>query len=143
MLFMRKSDQISANPEVAIKYTLPFEWGRLQVSEAADQAYGFVPLVPNVLKGDQEIKIPKDSMFKGRTDILILGPDEHEDASLPFGLPPDIAAILGSVSIDFAKDRSIIKAATGQTNSELADDILHGIAAQAGIEIEELDENVQ
>jgi hypothetical protein len=66
-----------------IKYTVPFEWGRLRVTESANEAYGLVPLTPSFIKGDTEISPSIEMGSLPPTNVLLVGPSEVSKENLP------------------------------------------------------------
>ena len=71
-------EKLPLRPErdVALEYTIPFEWGNLAVSQAAHNQYGLVQLSANRLKNDQERT--EDPTIMPVIDILLVG---HEEAA--------------------------------------------------------------
>ncbi len=96
-----KADQIIERdltlPEVEISYTVPRNWGGFYVSEAADQAYGLVPLATvNVGRGihTADAIAQVDVIEEPRFDILLLSPEETAAA-----LPPELATETSSMGL--------------------------------------------
>jgi hypothetical protein len=61
--------------EFPMHHHIPFEWGTFQVSEAANAAYGLVPLSPNQERGPFDTS-QQEKKAVPSTNIYLLGPDE-------------------------------------------------------------------
>lgn len=74
-----KGERSAANTAAEFKsserYSLPFVWGRIHVTEEAEQAYGLAPLTTSAIEEENNKKIGElDENIK--TDIWIVGPSE-------------------------------------------------------------------
>jgi hypothetical protein len=60
-----------------IKYTLPFSWGQLKITQDAYENYGLTPLAPGFIKGDA----PLDNGQLSNVIVRIIGPSELPEQS--------------------------------------------------------------
>jgi hypothetical protein len=67
---------VMAQTELSIRYTVPFEWGTIRVTEAAHEAYSFTPLREGVQQGDID-----SEDRPGYIDVRLVGPDEIPESS--------------------------------------------------------------
>ena len=65
-----------AQTELPIRYTVPFEWGTIRVTEAAHEAYLLTPLREGVQKGD----IAPEAR-PGYVDVRLVSPEEVPESS--------------------------------------------------------------
>ena len=68
---------IPESPDQSIKYTIPYEWGVLRVTNEADAAYGLIPLTPQATAGDV-IADNTANRQTSRVEIRLAGPQELE-----------------------------------------------------------------
>jgi hypothetical protein len=93
---------LSTSNETHLAYSLPHEWGHFSVTHAADVAYEFKPLTPDIeWKGKDETTLPE-----GDTEILLVGPNEFKTGGM---MSPEPAGNTSSVWIS----EPIITAARG------------------------------
>ena len=97
-LFAEPPERLLAAKEIPeIAHHIVYEWGTLQVSEDAYQAYELVPLVPDVEAGPFHGKSPhKDN--EPAVNVLLLGPNEPL-ADLPV-IPNLLTAVTSKSFID-------------------------------------------
>jgi len=81
-VFTHDNGLVAASPELPIKYTVPYTWGTLRVSEAADNFYGFVPLTARAVEGESSELEQSFVDPDFRTDMFLLSPQELA-AALP------------------------------------------------------------
>jgi hypothetical protein len=61
-------------PEMA--HHMAFDWGALQISEGASEAYDLAPLTPDVKDGPLDRELPHDEATGIGVNVIVLGPDE-------------------------------------------------------------------
>lgn len=127
--------------QVPIKHTLPFEWGSLRVSEAADMAYELVPLTANFIKGSGK-EVGQSEILA--INIWLLAPEEVPEeqwAELrPFG---DLTETWTTTSIDGKRiDIAIAHSKNRASISDVGISDMEELFAQAseatGIDLEDL-----
>lgn len=62
-------------PDQSIKYSIPYAWGTLRVTNEADATYGLIPLTPEAVAGDIVTR-KADDYRSSRLEIRLAGPQE-------------------------------------------------------------------
>jgi hypothetical protein len=125
-------------PDIDIKYTIPYEWGTLRVSEAADEAYGFVPLTAQIVKGNSDEVLASDNKFNHRADIILMSPDEYrEHEEWDFDQTDEPVGI--GVSIRTKKQQTLIKLGLTQDRQGMLRRVLKGLSEETGVDEDEID----
>lgn len=131
--FSRPKEVAGASREMAVQYGIPYEWGALHVTKPADEAYGFVPLTPDVITNGG-IDISKTKAAGLRTDVYLLGPDEFiEKADIgkqhfSNAYKADLAAV-GAVSL--RKNGIVLRLALTKDADSVKDRMLSSMALLA------------
>jgi hypothetical protein len=71
-------EPVGVGPEAEIKYSIPYKWGALHVTDSAHESYGFKPLTAEKVSGD-EVGITESKLPLGDVDIYLMGPDEFRN----------------------------------------------------------------
>jgi hypothetical protein len=94
--FPTRGREAKKSPE--IKYTLPFEWGNLHVTKAADTAYGLMPVTDVVVNGHQQLAINNATDAElPPINIMLAGPWERPN-SIKF-YPDDVGMLTWATKI--------------------------------------------
>ncbi len=134
-------EPIGASPEASIKYAVPYIWGALQVTEQADERYGFVPLSEGVLREGIALKMKNPINTDVRTDIYLLSPQELAEHAITRGVPPVSKLGTGSFATTFYNDGIEVRIALDQNPDDMRDIILDDLSMiikQFGVDIEEV-----
>jgi|GEM_PF-5375742 len=141
MSLRRSPEAPEANPETQFKYAIPYEWGRFYVTQAADQAYGFVPLKEGVVKGAAIDELPQ-VRAPIVTDITLMTPQELQGLhagqgilSRPTSRPNGLCS--ASITKDSIKLYLALHQDTSTTQNEILGD-LKEIVEQHGGNIEDV-----
>lgn len=128
-------------PGIDIKYTVPFEWGALHVSEAADRAYDLVPLTANTRDG----YVAADTSGKAASRVFIVGPGEMDIPPVEgtnlyvtsgvYGKAVQVVAMLGKTSQSRISDVQQITLEAAQQATLLDDDELQMAIDNGNIEL--------
>jgi hypothetical protein len=143
-MFGPRPEQNMEEKAVKIKYTVPYEWGRFRLSDEAVQAYGIAPLTEEYIRGDSPAALPIGSPFTHVTDITLLGPGEADTLSDHFKeiieqTPGGLDLLIGG---HVKKKDTQIWLALNMDREQLSDSMISGLATQAHIESEQVDQYV-
>lgn len=124
-------DKLQLNtPEIA--YTIPYEWGQLHMTEAADDAYGITPLTTVVDGGSDEYR---HLDYNPSIDLTIVSPEETDVEPIRPTTTKNQKSLAGVVNLGIASDEFIEANETGlaqlieQTGMPIPEDEIEKVTA--------------
>jgi hypothetical protein len=122
-----------------IKYTIPFEWGMLRVTQEADASYGLIPLSPDVVMGDSpaatEATDPSSKSEADKIDITVAGPQEIQ-SRMQTPTPDRIGWMGGLMIADASGDASKITIGFSLDAVELRQRLTERTLSGLGLDVE-------
>lgn len=94
-----------------IEHHIAFEWGVLQVTREAVDAYGITPLIPAEVKGPLKQELPRDYATGIGVNIVLLGPKEantptqETESGLMIGVDGASGTDTINIAVNFGENR--------------------------------------
>jgi|GEM_PF-4121727 len=129
--------EIRDGGERDIKYSLPFKWGALRVTQSADEHYHLTPLTADKVDGDIVPQIVTPNAIHPKVDVLLLGPDEAEF------VPNQIADFSVSNSSQISNGYIHIQTAMDATPEIIKQQVIDELVDVYDVEAEELEEHAE